>query len=304
MIKQKCSVCENNFPQGDMFKLKGKIICKACLENYVKTSKNITDEDIEKCIDKTVCLNCGKDNGNISHNLIGNLPYCPECTLFVKNRPFPQWIKLASLAIFIILIASMSWNYRFYKGFKNFKDGINASANGNFVEASVCFENATKFVPEDKNLKSLNNYFKGIKFLYEDNSKSALECFQSVDDNIPQPALDYLIKQSKLGIAFDNKDYDKFLELAFELREINPNDPILIGQISSAYACKYATTSQQQYYQKSIQYLDSARIVSNNSTEFKEYEDRILHRLATKIIITKDDFIKLYPNGWKQGREN
>ena len=85
-------------------------------------------------------------------------------------------------------------------------------------------------------------------------------------------------------------------------------DPILTGQVASAYACKYAQTQDEQYRIMSMDALDRARTLANSTPELKEYfveyEQRILHRLHTKQIIDRNEFIKRYPNGWiREGEE-
>jgi hypothetical protein len=75
-----------------------------------------------------------------------------------------------------------------------------------------------------------------------------------------------------------------------------------MGLIASAYACKYAVTGNEQFKQQSLEFLKKAKIISEQQgrlNDFEEYEDRILHRLETREIISRKEFIQKFPNGWK-----
>ena len=74
--------------------------------------------------------------------------------------------------------------------------------------------------------------------------------------------------------------------------------------MASAYACKYAVTGDEQFKEESLKKLEEARSVAGNNEVFEEYQQRILHRLYTREIIKRDEFIKRFPNGWEKPRED
>jgi hypothetical protein len=113
---------------------------------------------------------------------------------------------------------------------------------------------------------------------------------------------------AKVGVAFDQGDYDQFLQLAIEMEAKHKDDPVYVEQLASAYACKYAETQDEQYKTKSLAALDRSKTLISSKPEYQafyaEYEQRILHRLHTREIISRSEFQKRYPNGWaEEGRD-
>ena len=43
--------------------------------------------------------------------------------------------------------------------------------------------------------------------------------------------------------------------------------------------------------------------MASATPEFKEYENRILHRLQSREIITQAEFARRFPNGWSPEQE-
>jgi len=212
-------------------------------------------------------------------------------------------VRYASILLALVLVASLSWHYRFYECFHKIKVGLKASEEGKIAVAYRNLDAAAGLVPEDEELRDLATYYRGINFIENGIADSALECFQAVSGKINDQNLSFFKLEARMDIAFDEGEYDEFLKLSLEMKDILPENPMVIATVSSAYACKYATTSQGEYYQKSIQYLDGARAAAKDAPDFREYEQRILHRLSTKKIITKEEFDRLYPNSGQLARE-
>jgi hypothetical protein len=107
--------------------------------------------------------------------------------------------------------------------------------------------------------------------------------------------------RANIGIAFNKRDYDRFLELSKQLATQVPDGPLPAGEVASAYACKFATTGKPEFKSESLKWLDQAKkLAGEESKEFKAYENRIKHRLATREIITHQEFEKRFPDGWKE----
>jgi hypothetical protein len=104
-------------------------------------------------------------------------------------------------------------------------------------------------------------------------------------------------------VVFDAKDYDGFLLTAKEMISKKPDVHFSYGMLASAYACKYAVTSDTAFQEQAMVALDRARAMSEGDPSFKEYEQRILHRLNTQEILTPQEFHKRFPNGWQQEKE-
>ena len=119
----------------------------------------------------------------------------------------------------------------------------------------------------------------------------------------PTFGVDVLILQASAGMAFDTKDYDGFVVVAKEIVAKGPDNHFSYATLASAYACKYAVTSDMAFYEQSMAALDRARIMSGGDPSFKEYEQRILHRLNTREILSPQEFYRRFPNGWQQQKE-
>lgn len=93
-----------------------------------------------------------------------------------------------------------------------------------------------------------------------------------------------------IGEAFDTKNYDKFLSLSQAMELQAPSDSQCVAQTASALACKYAVTGDEKFKTDSMVRLAKARELSKDSATFKEYEERILHRLKTREIIDREEY--------------
>ena len=85
-----------------------------------------------------------------------------------------------------------------------------------------------------------------------------------------------------------------------------PDSPAYLPQVASAYACKFAVTGDEQFKLLSLNFLQKAKTLSlqqGSLADFETYEDRILHRIETREIISADEFNKKFPNGWKIKKE-
>ena len=109
---------------------------------------------------------------------------------------------------------------------------------------------------------------------------------------------DDALLQAEAGAAFDAKDYDTFLAKSMEVLKRHPNEPMALAAVASAYACKYAATGLDAHRQEALKYLDSAA-QRGQGPELAEYRQRILHRLQTREIISREEFYRRFPLGWK-----
>ena len=97
----------------------------------------------------------------------------------------------------------------------------------------------------------------------------------------------------EIDIAYDRKDYDRFVALSKTQSERSPKEPIALGQYASALACKYATTGDERFRRQSEQVLENARalaVTPEQKTSFAEYDERIRHRLQSRLIIDKEEY--------------
>jgi hypothetical protein len=302
-----CAKCGGSFPINEALKVRGVLVCKGCAEAIFKNEK-IPHNQVQKQIDPTICIRCGLDNGDADLAMLGQLPVCPACETLFKNRPFPGWVKAALVGMVILVVSALVWNSRFIHAYYELKCFQSAMVAGDLQRGATHFISASRLVPENAELQAYGSFYKGMLLLSQDKSAEALKLLQScVGQVAPESNIDELIMNAKVGVAFNQGDYDQFLQLALEIDAKHKDDPAYTGQLASAYACKYAETQDEQYKTKSLAALDRSRTLVSSKPEYKtyyaEYEQRILHRLRTREIISRSEFQKRYPNGWTEEAE-
>ena len=303
MINATCQNCKRTIPLNDTYKVEETICCADCLEQVVKSKKTGKKlPKFERQTDPTVCFNCRFDNGQQELGKIINLPVCKKCSDFFYNRPFPVWIK-ASLGIVVALVIfAFVYNFRFINSIYKIKAADTAFQKGDSERAYKLQNAAARLVPEEPGLQLISSFYEGVYLLSKENYKGAIDNFNKCK-SLNEELVDYFIKEAMTGQAFNDKDYDSFLKYAMEIHNKYPNVPMHIASVASAYACKYAVTSDSQFKEKSLEYMGKATQVAGADEDFKNYEQRIKHRLHTKEIISGEEFAKRYPNGWKEPQE-
>jgi len=300
MINTTCQNCKRTIPSNDTFKVQETICCTDCLEQVVKGKQTGKQQpQIERQTDPTVCFNCKFDNGHQELEKIINLPVCKKCSDYFENRPFPVWIKLSLGIVIALVIFAFVYNFRFINSIYKIKAADKAFLIGDSERAYKLQAAAAELVPEEPGIGLVSSFYEGGYLLSRENYEGAIDIFNKCKSLNPE-LIDYFIKEALIGKAFNNKDYDAFLEYAMEIHNQYPNIPMHMASVASAYACKYAVTSDNQFKEKSLEYIGKAVQLAGNSEDFKTYEQRIKHRLHTKEIISGKEFSKRYPNGWKE----
>jgi len=277
----------------------GNFYCKPCADRALQDSENPLEGEIENLVDPTVCSFCGIDSDTSVLPMIAGLSACNKCEHFFKNRPFPNWIKISFVAVLTLVIFSVAWNLRFIKGYTEMNNSYKFLSEGNLNQASTSMLSAASHVPESADLKLLANYMQGSFLLEQDKSAEALEKLKKCANKLPENyGVEDKILQAKIGVSFDSQDYNGFLEYAKKLELKYPKDFMAKAMVASAYACKYAEAGKDKFREESMNYLSQGKEIAADNPYFKEYEQRILHRIYTKEIISRDEFIKKFPNGW------
>jgi hypothetical protein len=293
----KCQACGNEFPMNDTFEVSDSVLCRDCADQRLSENQDIPEDAIRLQIDPTVCAHCGKDNGSTPLPRTADLPTCDQCEDFFTNRPFPHWVKAAFGGLVFLVLFALIWNVRFIKAYSEMRRAGQSLVQGD-IESS-----AADRVPESDDLRVMACYTRGLVLLNQDKSAEALRQFRVCRDKLPPEfALNQLVMSAKIGEAFDSKDYDEFLNLAMRQKANNPNDPMCEGQVASAYSCKFAVTGDEGFRQKALKALEQTRQLSRQheyEQQFKEYEQRILHRLHSREVIKRAEFARRFPNGWE-----
>lgn len=266
-------------------------------------SQDLQNPQAKPSHNPAVCTNCGKDNNSQSLPLLAGLPVCPQCENFFRHRPFPNWVKFFLLFIAFLVVFASVWNLRFVKAYIQMEQSIRYFQSDPSKTAAL-MTSASNLVPESTELRGWSAFYQGINLLHQDNNIDALKVLnaaktdlQNMDQGI-MTILDGLIEGASIGAAFDNKDYDQFLKLSSIHCAKNPDDPIACAQVASACACKFIATGEINYKTDALAHLEKAKSLANNSPDYLEYEQRILHRLHSGEIITKPEFYEKFPNGW------
>ncbi|MCL1920722.1 MAG: hypothetical protein FWG50_06545 [Kiritimatiellaeota bacterium] len=247
-----------------------------------------------------VCQRCGK-NDSVPLSTVAGLHVCPACAAIMNDFPFPRWVKNSAIGLFALVVFSAAWNLRYVRGIYEARSAMAALGQDDLDRAERLAYAAAAHVPEDRFLYALASYFHGIKELRNDNSKEAVTFLQNADEVLPDNFETWLLlRQALIGKAFDDKDYDAFLSLSDEVAKRYPEVAWIHAALASAYACKYAVTGIPEFHREALQALEKARSLPG----FKnEYEQRILHRLETKEIISHEEFLRRFPDGWSKREE-
>jgi hypothetical protein len=199
-------------------------------------------------------------------------PVCEQCTAFFKNRPYPPLIKLAMAGLAAIVVFSFIWNWRFVQAYVDLRNVKAAVRMADIEKASKFLHSAAAKVPEAKWLSAMATFYDGVQLLKEDKSAEAMKLFNSCKADLPpRYSLDEMIQSAEAGIAYDNKDYDKFLAIAIQKQEKHPDDIFAVAQVASAYACKYAVTGDEQFKQQSLDLLKKSKTMSEKQGNLKRF---------------------------------
>jgi tetratricopeptide (TPR) repeat protein len=285
-----CNQCGRQFPINDTFKSRDAVFCIDCANKIASEQKQLPAGSFQRQADPTICVNCRKDYGSMPLPSMSGLPVCPQCRDFLKRLPFPNWAKIAFIAIIILIIFATFWNMCFMLACSQIQSSIKTFARQNF---------------ESKGIHDMPDFQQGISFLNQEKYAQALDAFNSCKNLSPAMAKDdillkYLTSVAVAGVAFNNKDYDKFLAVAIDSFKENPENTIAAERVAAGYACKFAVTGDSQFKQQALDALEKAKKMPNHEGGFELYEQRIHHRLYTREIINGIEFNKRFPNGWTQ----
>jgi hypothetical protein len=280
-----------------MFNVHERTLCPTCAEDFFRG--HVGTKRAVRHVDPTVCVNCGADNGDTPHGQLMKLPTCGQCIDFYRNRPFPGWVKASFAAILVLVIVSLAWNWRFFQAHFEIKAAWAAMAKGDAKTAAAKMSAAAAHVPEAPDLDELAALFQGLLCLEEDKCADAEACFARCARLPPEFQVAALRQQAAAGAAFDRKDYDRFLQVAEDIARQQPRDAIARAQVASALACQYAVRGEPELRRRAEAKLEEAKQMDSAALQAGRYEERIRHRLQTREVISGQEFLKRFPNGWK-----
>ncbi|MBD79783.1 MAG: hypothetical protein CL840_12780 [Crocinitomicaceae bacterium] len=296
-----CDNChKENIPQNNSIKIDKRVYCEDCLKTTFPNEDELKNREVQYEQDPTICVSCGKDNGRRPWPKHVNLPMCTECKTSLKERIIPIWVKGFMYGIAALVIFSITWNWKYFESYQKINDAYAAVDSGQIKLASDLMMEASSLTPEIPDLEILGSYYLGLEYLNQDKSQLALDQFIKCRYKLPEEyGVDMLIDRASSGAAFDTKDYPLFLSLNKAWLNTHEEDPYAWASVASAYACLYAENKQDTSKEKSLEYLEKAKSFKSLDEGLLTYFNRIEYRLFSKEIITKEEYDKRYPEGWK-----
>ncbi len=295
MRKGNCDKCGQSFGLNELVSVFDETLCDRCAEDRLKNTAEdrITGETVYRLTDPTICSRCGADGGQQEYGVLLEAPVCDSCREHMQKYPFPLWIKAACLGLIVLVVFTISWNWRFFRARILMERGTRAGfLEGRFAEGAEQIQTAAGLVPESDDLATLYNFMSGVVEMRAKNNEKVLGHFGQCSGLPPDYGVDSMIIQCRIGLAFDNKDYGEFLKLALQIQESSPGHPRSVAQVSSAYACLYAANGNEIDKEKAMEFLVRAEKLSESTPdpEFDEYKTRILYRIETREVITREEY--------------
>ena len=246
-----------------------------------------------------VCFRCGTDYGSVALPRIAGLPACDACARILRNRPFPDWIKISFGALLLLAVLAFIYNQRFFLAHLEMRRGFRELKSGNVERAVALFDAASDRVPDEPELRALARYFRALMLAGQERSAEAIPLLKEALAIKPgEPAFETALLQAEAGAAYERKDYDRFLEVEQMVAKKQPDDPISALGVASAHACKYAATGDEAAKDLAESEIESASKMNGaEGPEFAEYLDRIRYRLETREIISRNEYVRRFPNG-------
>ena len=303
MKQETCRKCGSSFPMGDTYLVFGAPMCEPCMTSDLagRDKKSIHEDSVRRQIDPTVCVKCGLDNGQIGfRTLASGLPVCPECEKKIAGMRLPFWIKAGMFVLLILAAASCLYNWRYFQGYADLTRGVKSFQEMEIEKGASHLESAAQNVPEAREIRYLANLVRGIDLLTKDKSGEALERFRAAAeyDSTSANLQEYMLAAEQ-GAAFDNRDYDRFLDISRQALADDPDNYSAAAGVASALACKWAVTGDAVLKKEAYEHLAKARkLAGADNPDFTEYEGRTLYRIDSRRIIDKTEYETLFPEGY------
>jgi tetratricopeptide (TPR) repeat protein len=171
---------------------------------------------------------------------------------------------------------------RIVEGQKFSQDDLFRSLNAEFDR----FEQAAKIADEGAKLYSDGKYGEGAQRMH-----AAAMTFPAFSGFQAQAL------EMDSGIAFYSKDYDAMVRLSEAAWKQSPDYPSA-ASLAGAYACVYADRGDTAYRQKALDMMEKSRSFATSKEEkedFAEWEARFDHRIRTRKILTREQYLALPP---------
>jgi hypothetical protein len=138
------------------------------------------------------------------------------------------------------------------------------------------------------------------KFAERYQDKEALAAMEEAATAYPESA--WVVAQrdvARANVAFYQGDYVRFTDEATKLHTSHPDDPEITLMLASGFAAQYAKTGDESLAALSRASLEQGLEQSNGEQrkQLLEYAEHIRYRLATREIISREEFARRKANG-------
>jgi len=285
--------CATEAPAASCFRvLDREPLCERCADQAVAAQKGTKQPAgwVSRIIDPTICTRCNTDWGNVDLQRIGDLPFCAQCSVAVRDFPIPQWVKISLAATLVLVVVGTLHNLRYFRAIQQAHSANVLFSSGKLEEADVKMNAAAKLVPDAGGMSRISSFFHGLVLLRQEHSAEALKAIEQASPDLGQtPLYQQAHVSAMMGAAFERRDYDAFLEQSLELMKQDPNDVQGIAAAASAYACKFAETGEEKYRAMSLELLERSER-DPNAKLMGDYAARTRYRLETREIISPIEY--------------
>jgi hypothetical protein len=243
------------------------------------------------------CANCRKETPAADLATVAGIQVCPACEHYLRHRPFPAWVKAAAAVVAALAIGGFVSNFRFIQGHVEAVRAGRAYAAGDIDTAADLMTAAAAHVPESTVHYQEALLLQGIQLLANEKTEEAVQRLRECSRYGSHKVCDFFRATAEAALAFDRKDYDKFLEHSRVLMKLHPQDDSAVAQVASALACQYAATGDPAFKAEAERVLAQAADLSHESQAgFDYYVRRIRHRLDTREILSREEFDRRFPD--------
>jgi hypothetical protein len=300
-----CAACQANVPMSEAFSVADRSFCQKCAEQFIteRGKGGVKRGEITRLVDPTICVHCAADAGQEEWPTVANLPACTKCENFFRNRPYPTWLKISFAVFMCVAVAAFVYNLRFFLAYVDIVRGNHAMEHGQIEQGVAHLASAAGRLPEIPELATIPNLFEAARLVNEEKDKEALALIEKTrlsPKSHMQEMYREVEQQARMGVAFERRDYDGFLDISQQLLKLHPDQASALAAVASAYACKYAVTGDAQFRDQAIQYWERAKAQAGTRIDmFGDFENRFQYRLQTREILSRQQFKERFPNGWK-----
>ncbi len=152
MRTQPCGTCGNATPLGGLFAVGQAVSCRACLDRaeaaVVPAGGGKAGPEPRPLLDPTVCAFCKADGGDREYQRIAGAPACDPCSVRLRSRPLPLWVRAAFILLLVLLVPAIVRGRGYYAAELALLRGERFAAEARWAEASREFEQVLATAPE------------------------------------------------------------------------------------------------------------------------------------------------------------